>query len=152
MCEIRSRKLAGCEARLRAQPPEAAGLTSTSPLWPHRKRAFRGIAAKFYGELCDFLEIQPIDVGQANVRVNAAATRRDVMQTTRSGQFLMRLMTLPGAFLPSSWRRSYRTKLLDRPDLELTTADRKMLVEYYRADTLRLSELLHWDLAQWLKA
>jgi len=61
-------------------------------------------------------------------------------------------MTLPGAFLPSSWRRSYRTKLFDHPDLELTTADRKMLVEYYRADILRLSELLHWDLAQWLKA
>jgi len=127
-------------------------LFPASQLFIRRYGLLKRQPEQFYGELCEFLRIIPIDVEQANVRVNAAATRRDVMRKTKGGRLLMRLITLPAAFLPTSWRRSYRSKILDRPDLELSAADRKMLVEYYREDVLKLEKLLSWDLSAWLKA
>jgi hypothetical protein len=105
---------------------------------------------RFYAELCAFLQVEPIDVQKANVKVNVAATRRDVLARTGGGRRLMRLIKVASDVLPPSWRRSFRRRILDSPGLELSSADRKMLVEYYRADILRLSELLRWDLAQWL--
>src|SRR5262245_18779224 len=91
---------------------------------------------QFYGELCSFLGIEPIDVERANVKVNAAATRRDVLKQSRGGRSWMRLMKLASDILPRSWRQSFRQRLLDSPRLELSVADRRMLVEYYQVDIL----------------
>ena len=107
---------------------------------------------RFYGELCAFLQVDPIDVQKANVKVNVAATRRDVLAHTGGGRRLMRLIKVTSDLLPRSWRQSFRRRLLDSPGLELSSADRKMLIEYYRADILKLERQLSWDLSDWLVA
>jgi hypothetical protein len=127
-------------------------LFPASQLFIRRYELLKRQPEQFYGELCAFLEVDPIDVQKANVKVNAAATRRDVLAHTRGGRWLMRLMKLATDVLPRSWRQSFRRRLLDSPGLELSSADRKMLVEYYRADVAKLQKLLSWDLSGWLKA
>jgi hypothetical protein len=120
-------------------------------LFIRRYELLKGQPQQFYGELCSFVGIEPIDVERANVKVNAAATRRDVLRQTLGGRWRMRLMKLASDLLPRSRRQSFRQRLLDSPGLELNAADRKMLVEYYRADVLKLEQLLSWDLSEWLK-
>jgi hypothetical protein len=127
-------------------------LFPTSQLFIRRYELLKRQPDRFYSELCAFLQLDPIDAQKANVKVNVAATRRDVLAHTGSGRRLMRLIKVTTNLLPRSWRQSFRRRILDSPGLELSAADRKMLVEYYRADILKLEKLLSWDLSEWLKA
>ncbi len=105
---------------------------------------------EFYAELCNFIQVDPIDVESANKRVNVGAMRRDMLRTRKAGRWMLRALGVPGLLLPPSWRQSVRRRLLDVPALEMTAEDRKLLVDFFAEDISRLGELLSWDLSDWL--
>jgi hypothetical protein len=127
-------------------------LFSSSQLFIRRYERFKRQPEQFYSELCDFLNIEPLEVSRANRKVNAGATRRDIMRGRSGGRWLLRAMDVCGIFLPASWRRSIQRKVFDVPGLELSPDERRILVDYYRADILKLAGLLSWDLSEWLKS
>jgi hypothetical protein len=60
-------------------------------------------------------------------------------------------MKVGGLFFPGPWRRSLRHKFLEASALELSASDRKALVDYYADEISKLSQLMSWDLSEWLK-
>jgi len=122
-----------------------------SQLFIRRYELLKMAPAQFYEELCDFLKIEPIDVSQANRRRNAGATRRDLLRAHIGGRALLRMMKVGGLFFPGPWRRSLRHKFLEASALELSASDRKALVDYYADEISKLSQLMSWDLSEWLK-
>src|SRR5262245_1217701 len=82
-----------------------AKLFPASQLFIRRYELLKREPERFYSELCAFLQIDSIDVQKANVKVNVAATRRDVLAHTGGGRRLMRLIKVASDILPRSWRQ-----------------------------------------------
>ena len=97
-----------------------------------------------------FSGISEIDVQHANQRLNVACTRRDLIRTRKMGRWMMRTAHVAGLFCPTAVKTPLRS-YLKQPAFVLTREDRRMLVDHFKSDVLRLSELLNWDLHDWLQ-
>jgi hypothetical protein len=126
-------------------------LFSPSQLFIRRYEQLKLQPAQFYAQLCDFLEIEPIDVHQANRNVNVGATRRDIIRTRKLGRWMLRAASAAGCFCPKSLKTTLRRRFLEGPAFELSPVDRQMLVEHFEGDIRKLAALLRWNLNEWLE-
>jgi Sulfotransferase family len=119
-------------------------------LFIRRYEELQATPEHFYHELCAFLGISEIDVQHANQRLNVACTRRDLIRTRKMGRWMMRTAHVAGLFCPAAIKTPLRS-YLKQPAFVLSHEDRRMLVDHFASDVLRLSELLNWDLHDWLQ-
>ncbi|HEY2760012.1 MAG TPA: sulfotransferase [Pirellulales bacterium] len=122
-----------------------------SQMFIRRYEELQDKPAQFYQELCKFIGIPEIDVEHANQRLNVACTRRDLIRTRKMGRWMMRTAHVAGLAFPSSIKTPIR-RYLKQPAFELTSDDRRMLIDHFAPDVLRLGQLLGWDLRRWLEA
>lgn len=126
-------------------------LFSRSQMFICRYEELQDTPALFYRELCKFTGVSELDVEHANQRLNVACTRRDLIRTRKMGRWMMRTAHVAGLFCPTSIKAPMR-RYLKQPAFELTSDDRRMLVDHFAPDVLRLGQLLGWDLRGWLEA
>ena len=110
----------------------------------------------FMGSVCDFLEIDPLSDWSADRKYNPSGVPRLA--------FLQRAITQEGPvkqlFRPvvrklfSKEKRKRMRKFIKNKNLrsqeKMTEKDRRMLIEAYREDVVKLEVLLNKDLAHWL--
>lgn len=137
--------------RFSAQVKRYLDLFPSSQLFIRRYEDLQNHPQEYYDDLIRFVGIGPIDLERANRRVNTAPRRIDMLQKKRAGRIIYRAGSLAGGLLPQAISGSIHRRL-QTPAFTLAQDDRKKLADYFRADVLKLQQLLNWDLGEWVAA